>query len=529
MAIKNKLLLATVVTGLLQVSTVSALSFEDLSGLLTAQTCGAAVDLLKADLTPVPLYRSEAGECVSKAMKATSEPGVYYTDNGCLHDIVYQASSTAEHCNEILQPDLYGNDPSVDDDGGSWRLSPWTALDVGVIPLKGNAQPYESRSIYKATSGINGGQCTLEMRIFSRNPGVFNQKPLLMIHGGSWKYRQAGTLGLHSQISHYTEKGFVVFSPFYRLTSSVGQGESFADVEGGEYCSGASGQDILDDADDALEWVLQYGDLYNAAEGPVTVGGQSAGAHLATYLAVNHPDQIESALLLYPPSDFADFITQARLAPAGEPNEGQSALEGFVGESLSDVSVNNALVTANSFPTKIALSPETIPPFYILHGAADTLVPVRQSVRLCNAFAGNADSGVADQITTDVSQAVIQSFDCGEKSRLQVITEADHVLDFCAFDPRFAFFASDTNLCPTGGKASIAAARSALVEGIDWLKESKNETSLSADSGEREDPAGTAGDNAVESEQASRSSGGGAFGIALFALFAGFGLRRKLA
>jgi len=89
----------------------------------------------------------------------------------------------------------------------------------------------------------------------------------------------------------------VVFAPFYRLVH---------DSDGSAECHNASFGELLTDVTDAFNWVQQNSESYGATGKPV-VFGQSAGGHLAAYLAVQYPAEVERAALFYAPTDFSDF------------------------------------------------------------------------------------------------------------------------------------------------------------------------------------------------------------------------------
>jgi acetyl esterase/lipase len=413
----------------------------------------------------------------------------------------FQEISYAQYCLNASGAEKLGN--AEDSDMvplDTWTLTPGNRFDIGVKSIAGNYQPYMQRveylehdevidhyvndknAISKALANCNtrdgligpiacrfvvtervkrgdfltvpvyrgDGSCSLEMRVYKKDIAATGLKPLLAIHGGSWKYRGFGFFGLESQISHYTDQGFVVFAPFYRLV-----GESDGNIE----CNGDVGwQEITADVEVALDWVEANASGYGAS-GPVNLLGQSAGAHLAGWLMTHRPDALGRSLLMYAPTDFRDLVDEYNYGNYTN-KAGVSALNGFIGEKLGDVDVNSDAVVENTFPAIVAQDPAAFPETFMLHGVADGLVPSRQSVRLCNGYAGNVEGTAAlNDGGTPSSGTYKRSYECGDNAQLHLFAEASHVLDVCV--PGVS--------CLAGGEESQGAIRYSLNEGIHWL------------------------------------------------------------
>ena len=407
---------------------------------------------LMVQMPSEPLYQRSGVACLPVDEAGLSVAGSYYSDAACQQVVNYEPQSLSEYCAEISALAQPVHSPAQVDEPLSWYQSPATRLDIGVESIAGNHRPYTSRTVYKQTKGERG-QCALEMRIHKRSIAATGLKPLLMLHGGSWERRRNGIVAMESQISSYTEQGFVVFAPTYRLAG---------ETEGDPACNGATGEQIVADVNDALSWVQEHGGEYGAEGGPVAVFGQSAGGHLALRMAVRRPDQISRLLLLYPATDFADFLSKWRTGELGEQPDGLEALQAFIGTSVDTVQLTDSVIAENSVPPMIAEQPERFPPMFIIHGGGDSLVPVSQSVRLCNALSGNAEQGPVGTLYTSVAEGHSQSFACDQRgSQLHVITAAEHMLDGCLF----------SLLCPAGGVESQRVVEDLLGTGRDWLAE----------------------------------------------------------
>ncbi len=295
------------------------------------------------------------------------------------------------------------------------------------------------------------GECKLEMRVYKKDITATNLKPMIAFHGGSWKYRGAAFVGMETQISHYTEKGFAVFVPFYRLIGSS---------DGNSECNQVTWNEIVDDAESALDWVNTNMTRFGAS-GKVSVMGQSAGGQIAGWLATYRNTEVANVLLYYPAIDTLNFIEQFR---AGNPQytDGQGTLEAFVGDGLDTVDLTTPAVTQNSFPDIISTNPSIYPRMFIIHGKRDNLVPSEQSVRMCNALSGYADSGTAVNDGGNLlNNEYKKVYQCDERgSRLHLTAEGEHGMDICV-----------TNLlCLSGtSDASIAATATTIDAGNNWL------------------------------------------------------------
>lgn len=409
----------------------------------------------------------------------------------------FQATSLADYCSEVAvdskskigNADIWDGDTTLIAER-PWTLTPGSRLDVGALGISRNYQPYMKRVKYKTIpryiteitpqecerldtipprrvctgpyrTQVATTPCKLEMRVYKKDLGADNLRAVIAVHGGSWKYRGGAFLGMESQISHLTQRGFVVFAPFYRLV-----GASDGNLE----CNNATGADILQDMNDAFAWVQTNKTRFGAAaDNDVYVMGQSAGAHIAGVLAAEHPSEVKRALMLYPPTDAHDLISRyQQVPPIIDSPEALTILEDYIGQSPKTVSLNDAFVIRNSLPARIANS-STRSRYFLIHGRADPLVPSRQSVRLCNALSKSSSAADFDvgPATNDggnpaagvYSKKYVCSGSGVNSSKLHLLAQAEHVLDFCI--PQVS--------CPAGGAQGVNAARSSLTEGYNWL------------------------------------------------------------
>lgn len=437
--------------------------------LLGVVECGALHEARK-DLPSRPLYAMVDGRC-QPVSGGGDNHGAYYADDQCQRPFAFRPSAFDAFCKEFLPPfgkDRLGNAATWAGATPAWTLPPAARLDLGVYSIKGNRQPYMKRVRYKeipvrdrwlaegqpaprptvTPRGI--GTCHLEMRVYKSDPDATALKPLLAVHGGGWRSRGTSFVAFESEFSHFTDRGYVVFAPFYRLS-----GENDGNLE----CNGAGWREVIDDAESALAWVEANGGQHGARPGKVYLAGGSAGAHLSLWLSTYHPERIARSLLFYPPTDFAHFIGQAR--QRSQPTLGDQLLAGYLGESLREVDLNSDKVRQSSFPPLIEGRAQRPPPVFIVHGVADKLVPSEQSVRLCNAYAGKIEGGPAVNDGGDPRAGVYaRAYHCGDGgSQLRLLAEADHGLDACV--PHLS--------CPSGDVHGQRVAREAVKDAIDWL------------------------------------------------------------
>ncbi len=441
--------------------------------LVSSATSCYATKLLIKDLPVTPLFSNESGQCVQADLEREGLQTLY-TDNTCTGDTLpFQKTPFKEYCKEIIVPnsDRLGNAAVWAGKQQAWTLNPPSALNISVLSIGSNHQPYMLRTRYKTAPVIDVhkvdpeqenspevvslrgyGQCDLEMRIFKKDPAATNLKPLLAIHGGGWALRSSPYIGFESELSHFTEKGFVVFAPFYRLSS----------MSNGNYeCNHAPWEEIVSDAEDALAWVKENGAKYGANNGKIYVMGGSAGGHLAAWISIHRKEDIKRTLLLYPATDFESYVQLAR--DSEDSLRGEGTIKAFLDiEDIDTIDTNSYAVRANSFPRYVEQDPASYPPMTFIHGVSDTLVPSSQSVRLCNAYSGDADNGPAVNDGGDPSSGTFsKEYSCGTDGKLFLIAEAEHTLDACI---------KHIN-CPTGSENSQQAAREAISKAIDWLNQ----------------------------------------------------------
>ena len=203
--------------------------------------------------------------------------------------------------------------------------------------------------------------------------------------------------------------------------------------------------------------------------------GQSAGAHLSAWLAVHRKNDIERALLLYPPTDVAYLLEpfqgldSDKEAVVTEPFA-TGVIKSVMGvENLVDIDINDPAVIDNTFTEIVAQDPASFPPMFFLHGKADEVVPSSQSVRLCNALSGTPTGdfniGPAENDGGNPSLGEYRKiYHCDDRgSQAHIFAQGDHILDVCVVVEGI------TVKCMSGNDTSAALAGESLSMAMDWL------------------------------------------------------------
>lgn len=399
--------------------------FEDRDTLVdllgNSLACRLSEELL-VDLDREPLYAFDTDTCTAVADEQSQENATtLFSDAQCQAPISFNPIPLPAFCLLALDELLLGDGGGLSRTAGhpQWTTSPGTRFDLGSASLRGLAQPYMQRVNYKQIETA-AGTCNLEMRIYKNNIAETDLKPLVALHGGSWRARGFGFFGLEMTVPQFSAQGFVVFAPFYRLIDTK---------EGLPACHGASITEVREDAADALQWVIDNAATYGASDYP-GVFGQSAGAHLAASLAIEFPEMVANAVLFYPPTDFTDFAVRVQDGRYTN-EEGLGILEAVLGSDAIDIDLSQSPIPENSFPIQVLEDPARYPPMFLLHGLADELVEATQSTRLCGALAGNIES-VPDREFWLQQPGLREVVDCDQRgSQLHLIKEGDHALDVC--------------------------------------------------------------------------------------------------
>ncbi len=178
---------------------------------------------------------------------------------------------------------------------------------------------------------------------------------VIIVHGGGWVSgdRRHSVEPLFQPIA---DAGFAWFSISYRLANEITMfGAAIRDVE------------------DAVLYVRAHASEYRVDPNRIALIGESAGGQLASMAAVapELKGMVRGVVAMYSPSDLVSLARTSERIPAEirRAVDG-SPLGGFLLAGLQRLSpIEN--VRAD------------MPPFLMIHGTADSLVPFHQSQRMC--------------------------------------------------------------------------------------------------------------------------------------------------
>lgn len=197
-------------------------------------------------------------------------------------------------------------------------------------------------------------------------------RPLLIwIHGGGW----SGGSKARPPYLNQLQRGYIVASVEYRFSQK------------------AIFPAQIQDCQAAIRWLRANAAKYSIDPDRVGVGGASAGGHLAalvgtsggkkTFAAIggneDQSDRVQAVCDIFGPTDFWTVISQAdedkNVKNAFRWNEGDPYSK-LIGGRLGEDKEKCDAVSPVKYVSK------DNPPFLILHGDHDTLVPYAQSVEL---------------------------------------------------------------------------------------------------------------------------------------------------
>lgn len=286
------------------------------------------------------------------------------------------------------------------------------ALAVLVLfaPLLGVAQtPTFADLPYAVVGGI-----TLRLDLYLPAAPGAPTPVVIWVHGGGWC--SGGRAPLATYASPLIAQGVAIASVDYRLTSSTPN------------CANAAGTlwpAQVHDLKGAVRWLRANAALYNLDPTRIAVWGQSAGAQVASVLALSagvaelegniggnlaQPSAVIAGIAFFPPVDLLQLGPDFALTPPARPDLVAAAdapatphaiLVGFgaAGEGMGVLRANLSNPTP-PWPARAALVQSanplnfidaTDPPMFLAHGTADITVPLNQSRRLRD---GLASAGV---------------------------------------------------------------------------------------------------------------------------------------
>lgn len=203
-------------------------------------------------------------------------------------------------------------------------------------------------------------------------PASAVKAPLIVyVHGGSWLSRPKST---PSWVSSFVKSGFAVAVVHYRLSS---EGIFPAQIE---------------DLNTCLRWIKTNASKFNIDKNRIGLWGSSAGGHLVSLMGTSANNaaldlglgdksigrNVQAVCDFCGPSDLVALGSQMQPGQAWDTVSPAAPLSLLLG---GPATAKSALATQASPTTYVS---STSPPFLIVHGAADTIVPTSQSQELAD-------------------------------------------------------------------------------------------------------------------------------------------------
>ena len=220
----------------------------------------------------------------------------------------------------------------------------------------------------------DGYELHLEI-VRSRKPPARPAPAIAWIHGGGWSWNNRR--GMFERLFHLAEAGYFCIAPEYRLSDRAMFPGPLYDVK----CS--------------IRWLRAHAAQYNVDPTRIGIWGGSAGAHLAALLALTPECREFDGTGGWPRESSAvqaavDFFAPTNLLIADDFAPGiKSAIEhrsadSCEGRLLGGTPADNDVLAREASP--LMYITRDAPPFLIMHGALDDVVPVSHSERFHEAL-----------------------------------------------------------------------------------------------------------------------------------------------
>jgi acetyl esterase/lipase len=201
----------------------------------------------------------------------------------------------------------------------------------------------------------------LKLDVYRPASGQTGCPVFVYVHGGGWVIGTKDNQGL-PLCWHLASRGWVCVNVNYRLSP------------------GATFPEHLVDLKRALAWVREHGESLGADTGFVAVSGGSAGGHLASLVALT-----QNAAEYQPEFEDADTSIQAAVPIYGvydffEAGKtwGHDGLAPFLNRHVMKSTPEEDPEAFRKASPLHCITPDA-PPFFVVHGEADTLVPAAEA------------------------------------------------------------------------------------------------------------------------------------------------------
>jgi alpha-L-fucosidase 2 len=175
----------------------------------------------------------------------------------------------------------------------------------------------------------------------------------IIVHGGGW-VRGDRRVDVAPLFQPLEDAGFAWFSIDYHLaTSALDFGTAYSDVL------------------DAIKFIKAHAAEYRIDPDRIALIGESAGGQLAAMAALDAAAGVRGVVAMYTPSDLVALAGTSGLIPDS------------VRKSLAGTPFEGMILARLGQLSPIEAVHRGMPPFLLIHGTADRLVPFSQSPAMC--------------------------------------------------------------------------------------------------------------------------------------------------
>jgi len=186
----------------------------------------------------------------------------------------------------------------------------------------------------------------------------------ILVHGGAWV---AGDRinNVRPLLKPLSDAGFAWFSISYRLAADVAKNPVGAAMQLGTAQS---------DVRRAVAFVKEHAQEYRVNQNKIVLIGESAGGQLAAMAGLRpDPDNaVQGVVAFYTPSDLATLVRTTSMIPDN------------VRDAVKGTMFDNILMAGLTQFSPINAVSAAAPPFLLIHGTDDNVVPFAQSERFCD-------------------------------------------------------------------------------------------------------------------------------------------------
>jgi acetyl esterase/lipase len=220
------------------------------------------------------------------------------------------------------------------------------------------------------------GRLRLKLDVYRNRSHPTDAPVLLYVHGGAWVLGDKREQGI-PLMTHLAAHGWLCISANYRLAPRASVTDQIVDVKR------------------AIAWVKEHAGEYGGDPGFVAISGGSAGGHLSSLAALTpdvpgwqpgfeHVDtSVSAAVPFYGVYDFTN-----------REGVGQKGMRWFLERKVMQTRLRTDRAGWEAVSPMYRVRADA-PPFFIVHGKNDTLVPVKQARLFVRLLREASDSPVA--------------------------------------------------------------------------------------------------------------------------------------